>query len=152
MTMRPYPCSTMCGHAARVVLNEPRDVHGEVPREIVRVGFGKARPSDDAGVVDQDVDASELLDRRIRRAPGHLSPSRRRCCRRSRLRPRPTISAATVDAGLGVGSDARHRAAEVVDDDARAPLGEQECMGPADTASRTRDDRDAPLEAVLVHP
>ena len=53
---------------------------------------------------------------------------------------------------LGVGADAFHRAAEVVDDDAGAPLGEQERMGPADAASRARDDRDPPLEAVSVHP
>ena len=53
---------------------------------------------------------------------------------------------------FGVGADALHRAAEVVDDDAGAPLGEQERMGSADAASRARDDRDAPLEAVLVSP
>jgi hypothetical protein len=38
------------------------------------------------------------------------------------------------------------------DDDARAPLGQQERMSSADAASRARDDRDAPLEPVFVHP
>ena len=51
----------------------------------------------------------------------------------------------------GVRADALHRAAEVVDDDPRAPLGEQERVGPADPASRARDDRDAPFEAERAH-
>ncbi len=66
--------------------------------------------------------------------------------------PAATISAATDGRGFGVGADALHRAAEVVDDDAGASVGEQACVRPADAASRAGDDRDAPLEAVLVHP
>ena len=41
------------------------DMHVEVSREVVRVGLRKAGPSDDAGIVDHDVEAPELLDRRI---------------------------------------------------------------------------------------
>ena len=65
--------------------------------------------------------------------------------------PAATISAATADAGPASVADAVHRAAEVVDDDARAPVGEQQRVGPADAAPRAGDDRDAPVEAVLVH-
>ncbi len=132
-------------------VERPADVHGEVPREVVGVGFRKARPSDDAGVVDQDVEASELLDRRV---------DERLCAgRRGHVAAVGDRDAAGGDdlggdggRRFGVRADALHRAAEVVDDDAGAPVGEQERMGPADPASRARDDRDAPLEAVLVHP
>jgi hypothetical protein len=37
----------------------------EVTRQIVGVGVGKAGPSDDPGVVEQDVDPSEVLDRGV---------------------------------------------------------------------------------------
>jgi len=40
-------------------------VHREVRREVLLVGIREARPADDAGVVDQDVDAPEVPDRRI---------------------------------------------------------------------------------------
>ena len=62
--------------------------------------------------------------------------------------PAATISAGDGRRRAGVGAVALHRAAEVVDHDARAPLGEQPRVGPADPASRAGDDRDAPLEAV----
>ncbi len=126
-------------------------MHGEVPLEVVGVRIGKGRPSDDAGVVDQDVEASEALDGRIDErlragSRGHVAVVGDR------------NSARGDDLGrdgrrrFGVRAIARHRAAEVVDDDARAPVGEQECIASADPTSRTRDDRDAPLEAVHAHP
>ncbi len=37
-------------------------MHGQVALEIVGVGIGESRPPDDAGVVDDDVDPSELDD------------------------------------------------------------------------------------------
>ena len=40
-------------------------MHGEVALEVVGVGLREPRPSDDAGVVDEDVDASEPFDRRV---------------------------------------------------------------------------------------
>ena len=64
--------------------------------------------------------------------------------------PAATISAATVGRRLGVGALALHRAAEVVDDDARAARREQARVGAADAAPRAGDDRDAPVEAVLA--
>ena len=126
-------------------------MHGEVLLEVVRIGVRKARPSDDAGVVDQDFEASEVLDRRT---------SEPLCaCRRGDV-----VVVGKRDAGGGgdLGGDGRrrfgvhsltlHRAAEIVHDDIRPPVGEQECMGSADAASRAGDDRHPPPEAVLVHP
>ena len=52
----------------------------------------------------------------------------------------------------GVGALAPHRAAEVVDDDARAPRREQPRVGAPDAPPRAGDDRDAPVEAVLAQP
>ncbi len=108
----------MCGHAARVVLNEPRDVHGEVALEVVGVGLREARPPDDAGVVDQDVDASELLDRGVDERLRAGRSSATSLVSAIAAPPAATISAATVDGRSGVGAVALHRAAEVVDDDA----------------------------------
>ena len=45
MTMRPYPWSTMCGQAARVVLNDPVTCTARCRVEIVHVGLGEARPT-----------------------------------------------------------------------------------------------------------
>ena len=102
------------------------------------------------GVVDEDVDAPEPLDRRVdqRLAPSTVATS--------------LVSATAVAAGgddLGGDGGRRrpasapvavHRAAEVVDDDAGAPRGEQARVGAADAAPRAGDDRDAPVEAVLA--
>ena len=127
------------------------DMDGQVALEVVRVGFREARPSDDAGVVDQDVEASELLHRRI---------DERLCtcgCRYvAGVGDRG--SASRDDLGgdgrrrFGVSSNALHRAAEVVDDDACSSGGEQQRMGSPDAASRAGDDSDAPVKSVLVHP
>ncbi len=51
---------------------------------------------------------------------------------------------------FGVSAVAAHGPAEVVDDDASTPLGEQQRIGAADAASRAGDDGDAPLEAELA--
>ena len=51
-----------------------------------------------------------------------------------------------------VGALAREAGAEVVDDDLRAALGEQERVAAPDTASRASDDRDPAAEVVLAHP
>ena len=52
----------------------------------------------------------------------------------------------------GVGAVALHRAAEVVDDDAARPASaSRQRVRPADAAARAGDDRDPPVEAVLVH-
>ena len=56
--------------------------------EVVLVGVRKARPPDDAGVVDEDVEASEPLDGRIDERPCARRPLPRRCCRPRRLRRR----------------------------------------------------------------
>ena len=124
-------------------------MHGEVAREVGLIRFGEARPADDAGVVDQDVDTAPLLDRsideRLRASGGgHVAGVGDR------------LSARVDDLGgdprrrLRVRADARHRAADVVDDDAGAQLGEQARVGPADAASRAGDNRDPALEAVLA--
>ena len=65
--------------------------------------------------------------------------------------PAAAISAATVDATPASAPTSLHGPAEVVDDDAGAPAGQQERVGATDAASRAGDDRDASLEAVHVH-
>ena len=142
----------MCGHAARVVLNEPPTCTAKCCARLSASASGNARPADDAGVVDQDVDAPELLRPRRRRAPARPPPWLRRCCRRSRCHP-PRRSRPRRRRGRGV---ARRRPRieppRSLTTTLRAPLGEQECVRTADPASRARDDRDPPLEAVRAHP
>ena len=53
-------------------------------------------------------------------------------------------------AGPSSAPDAVHRSAEVVDDDAGAPLGEQARVGQADAAPRPGDDGDASVEVELA--
>ena len=119
-------------------------MHGEVLREIVGVDFGQARPADDAGVVDQDVDAPELLDRGV--------DERLRAGRRGDV-----VRVGDRDAAGGddLGGDGRppvrrRRRRPAIEPPrslttTRAPrVGEQERVGPADPAPRAGDDRDAP--------
>ena len=70
---------------------------GEVTGEVLGVGLGKPGPSDDAGVVDQDVEASELLDGRIdeRLPPATVATSLSSAIAAP---PAATISSATRDA------------------------------------------------------
>ena len=141
----------MWGQAARVVLNEPPDVHGEVALQVVGVGFGQARPSDVACVVDHDVDTSERLDRRIDEGLGPRRPDT------------SLVSADRLPSGVDdLGGDRGGRfvvvsvafpsAPEVVDDDAGAPLGEEKSVGPSDTASGSGDGGDTPVEVVRCSP
>ena len=140
----------MCGHAARVVLNDPptctarwlarlsasasgKPAHRMMPALLTRMSM---RPNCSTAV-------STSAWRRPRRrhvvGVGDRGSARGDDLGRDHGR------------GLGVGADALHRAAEVVDDDAGAPLGEQVGMGAADPAAGARDDRDPSLEAVLAH-
>jgi hypothetical protein len=118
--------------------------------EVLEVGFGQAGPPDDAGVVDHDVDAPELLDRGVDEGLGALDRGHVAAVGDGRTAGGDDLGG---DGGRrsDVLTDAAHRAAEVVDHDARAPVGEQQRMGAADAAPRAGDDRDAPVEAVLVH-
>ena len=123
-------------------------MHSEVPLEILGVGFRKACPFDDAGVVDQDVDASEPLDRRIDErlgagSRGHVTG----------VGDRSSAGSDDLSGDAGSRSGIRplpfYRAAEVVDDDTRSALAEQQRIGAADPASRPGDDSDAPVEVKL---
>ena len=93
----------------------------------------------------------EPLDRRRRRAPAAPAVVD------TSLASATAVAAGGDDlgddrgGGSGVGAVAVHRAAEVVDDDAGAPLGEQARVGPAEAAPGAGDDRDPSVEAVLVH-
>ncbi len=124
-------------------------MNGQVPREVVRVGRGETGPPDDAGVVDQGVEASVPPDRPVheRLCPGfggHV------------MVVGHGLAASADDLGggrgsrLGISAVATHGPAEVVDDDSGTPLGEQQRIGAADAASRAGDDRDASLEAELA--
>jgi hypothetical protein len=113
-------------------------------REIVGVGFGETGPAHDAGVVDQNVDASEFSDRAIDdRARAGLG------------RDVVGVRDATDLRGdlcrdVGVATGSVHRAAEVVDDDIGSSFREQDRVRAANAAPRAGDDRDASVEAVLV--
>ena len=96
------------------------DVHGEVPRRGPRASTsGKPAHRMIPALLTSDVDAPELLDRRVdeRLAP----PPRwtRRCVSATASPPAAAISATTAAAGSASAPVALHRAAEVVDDDAR---------------------------------
>ncbi len=127
------------------------DVHGEMPREVVGVGLGEPRPPDDAGVVDQDVEASEALDRRVHERLGAgLGGDVAAVGDRDPAGGDDLVD--DIGGRCGVGPDTLHRAAEVVDDDAGPSVGEEARVGPADPAPRSRDDGDAPVEPVRLHP
>ena len=127
------------------------DVHGEVLREIVGVDVGHARPADDAGVVDQDVDAPELLDRARRRAPARRRRSATSLVSAIATPPAATISAATVDAGPASAPTPCIEPPRSLTTTRAPRVGEQAGVGAADPAARAGDDRDAPVEAVLAH-
>ena len=110
---------------------------------------GKAGPPDDAGVVDDHVEPSEPADGGVDEClgAGRLAHVVRvgdgrpagGDDLRGHGRRRPRVRADTV-----------HRAAEVVHDDARAPLGQQAGIGPTDAPAGAGDDGDAPVEAELA--
>jgi hypothetical protein len=125
-------------------------VYCQVPLEVVEVGLREPGPADDAGVVHHDVDAPEPLGRRVDQG----------------LRPGGRGHVASVAHGGAAGGhdlgghggrrpgvlpDAVHRAAQVVHDDARAPLGEEQRVSPADAAPGARHHGDPPVEAVVRH-
>ena len=132
-------------------VERPADVDREVPRQVVLVDVGHARPAHDAGVVHQDVDAAELLDRgvdeRLRALRrGHVAgvgDRRRRRRRRSRRRPRR--------AGPASAPSRPSSAPRSLTTTLAPALGEQARVGPTDAAPGAGDDRDAPVEAVLAH-
>ena len=132
-------------------VERPDDMDGQVSLQVVQIGIRQRGPPDDASVVDQNVEATEVLDGGIDqglRASGHghvagvgdggsaASGDLRSDCRGHR-RPAPSPF---------------HRAAQVVDHDAGPTVGEQEGMGAANAASGPCHDRDTPFEAVHVHP
>jgi hypothetical protein len=124
-------------------------MHRKMARQIVRVDLRESGPPDDAGIVDHDIDASELLDGSVNErlgarrggdivGVGNCDPSR------------------TNDLGghggrrLGIRAETFYRSAEVVHDNPRAPFGEQQRIGAPDAASSASDDRGAPFEAELI--
>ena len=138
-----WPCGT--GGVER-----PDRVHGEVAGEVVLVGVRKPGPPDDAGVVDEDVEASESLEGGFDECPRTRSG-----CHVAAVGNGSSAGGDDLlrDGGrdAGVRSQAFHGAAQIVDHDAGSPGREQQRMGSADPTARTGDDRDAPLEAVRVH-
>ena len=126
-------------------------MHGEVAREVVPSASGKPAHLTMPALLITMSRPPELLDRRI---------DERLCAgRRGHVAVVGDRDSAGGDdlggdggRGFGVRSHSLHRATEIVDDDPRAPGGEQACIGSPDSASRAGDDGDAPLEAVLVHP
>ena len=127
-------------------------VDGQVAGQVVGVGLGEAGPSDDAGVVDQDVEAPELLDGRVDERPCRPRRWPRRWLSATAAPPAATIAAATPDGHAGVRPVAVHRPAQVVDHHAGAPVGQQLGVGPTDAPSGAGDHRHPSLEAVARSP
>ena len=104
------------------------------------------RVAEDAGVVHEDVEPAEFVDRPARRG----RPRPRKVATSSPLATACTARGDDlVDDGLrGRVSRAAafDRGAEVVDDHAGAVLGEQACVPAADAAAGAGDDRDLALE------
>ncbi len=120
ITTRPYPCSTMVGHAARTVWNEPSTCTARWASSVVGVDLGHARPAHDPRVVDDDVDAAVLVDRGGDEClgPAHGGDV---VLIRDRGAPGRDDLGDDVGRGPGVGADPRDRAAEVVDHHRGAP-------------------------------
>ena len=100
--------------------------------------------AEDAGVVDEDVDPAEVVDR-LPTSCAAPTKSATFAPFASARPPFASISATTCCAGEVVAL-AGQRAAEVVDDDVRARLGEGQRVRPADAAPGAGDDRDLARE------
>ena len=114
----------------------------------VEVGFGHLEEhavAQDAGVVHEDVEAAEAVDRLLDQVLGSV----------------PVGHVVVVGDGLAAvaANDLRHflggplvgalapdRAAQVVDDDLGTLLGEQQRLAPPDAVPGTGDDRDLPVD------
>ena len=104
----------------------------------------------DAGVVDDDVDAAERVERGLhdrRAALGRGDASR--CWRPRRRRGLDLVDDVRGRARRRPG--AVDRAAEVVDDDPGAAAGELERVRPAEAATGAGDDRDLAVETEIRH-
>ena len=123
--------------------------HGERAVQMDRDHVGPVRPAhavenlvaQDAGVVDEDVDAAEGVERGF-----HDLVGVRRIA--DRERGGDCLTAGLLDLvrhllrRTGVAAGAVERSADVIDQDLRALLRQQECDGAADAATRAGDDGD----------
>jgi hypothetical protein len=103
-------------------------VHREVGGDVLLVDLGRPAPPDDPGVVDEDVDAAEPLDRRLDQGARPLGAG---------------DVGGVVDRRGAVGLD-------VVDDDARAAGGQQVGIRAPEAAGCAGDDGDPSVEPELV--
>ena len=103
------------------------------------------------GVVDQDVDASELLDRGVDERLARRPVVDTSLVSAIATPPAATISAATVDAGPASAPTPCIEPPRSLTTTRAPRAGEQARVGAADAASRAGDDRDAPVEAELAH-
>ena len=120
-------------------------MHPDHPVPVGFLGLGKSLVEQDAGVVDQDIGAAEILDGVLE----HRLPARDG-------RDVGTVGDRAAALFLdGVDHLLRHRdvgagtvagTAEVVDHDRRALAREQLCVGLTEPAARTGDDRDLAVE------
>ena len=141
----------MWGQAARVVLNEPRTWTARCRSQVVQVGVREPRPLDDAGVVDEDVEAPEPLDRRgdqRLRALGRGDVVLVGACA---VPPAASISAATVAATEPSAPTPCMEPPRSLTTTLAPALRQKQRVGPTDAASGAGDDRDASFEAVRVH-
>ena len=125
----------------------------EVGGQVRLIGVGDAGPSNDAGVVDEDVDPPEAFDGGVDEGLG--SGARGHVADVGDGRP-----AGGDDLGrhggrhISVGADTVPRPPQVVDDNPRTSGGQKHGIGPPDTAAGSGDGGDSPskLYVLTAHP
>ena len=126
------------------------EVHVEHRVHLVGRHVLERRVAQDAGVVDDDVDLAEGVD-------GRLHDRRAALGRGDAVVVGDGLAAGRLDlvddllGGRLGAAGAVGGAAEVVDDDERAPLGEVEGVRPAEAAAGARDDRHLAVEPEISH-
>jgi len=123
----------------------PLQVHLDDGIPLVLLHVHEHAVTEDPGVVDEDVESPERLDRGVDEPlrTGEL---------RHVLAVGHGLAAERLDLGddavrrVGVGAFSRQRGPEIVDDDLRSGAGEGQRVLAADPAPRPGDDRDLPFQ------
>ena len=136
----------MCGHAARVVLNEPPTCTARWRSRLSASASGKPAHR-----------MMPALLTRMSRRPNRSTAASTSACAPAGVAtslvsaiaspPAATISAATAAAGPASAPSPSIEPPRSLTTTLAPALGEQQRVGPADAASRAGDDRDAPVEA-----
>ena len=145
VALRPHGFQGCLGHQERAL-----EMHGQHGVEILGRELGQRLVAQDPGIVDQDVDPAEAVQR-------GLHHSGRALGRRDRVAVRYSLSARRGDLTRGapsraaVGAAAGDRSAEVVHHDASAAGGEQPGMLKSEAAAGAGHYGHLALEPLLAH-